>query len=80
MEWDVFCASFLSYWLRFSCLGHLILWFQHMAMVQIQTKDEIESFTSPLLPTKNVQSLAPLASLELLSLPLSLSESELFDI
>lgn len=36
--WYVFCASFLSYWLRFSCLGHLILWFQHMAMVQIQTK------------------------------------------
>ncbi|KRH71774.1 hypothetical protein GLYMA_02G168200v4 [Glycine max] len=42
--WYVFCASFLSYWLRFSCLGHLILWFQHMAMVQIQTKDFLSCF------------------------------------
>ncbi|KAK7375960.1 hypothetical protein VNO78_35276 [Psophocarpus tetragonolobus] len=42
--WYVFCASFLSYWLRFSCLGHLFLWFQHMAMVQIQTKDFLSCF------------------------------------
>ncbi|KAG5098191.1 hypothetical protein JHK82_048045 [Glycine max] len=42
--WYVFCANFLSYWLWFSCLGNLILWFQHMAMVQIQTKDFLSCF------------------------------------
>ncbi|RHN38463.1 hypothetical protein MtrunA17_Chr0c03g0489941 [Medicago truncatula] len=39
-----FCASFLSYRLRFYRLGHLILWFQHMAMVQIQTKYFLSCF------------------------------------
>ncbi|KAI5381902.1 hypothetical protein KIW84_UN0348 [Lathyrus oleraceus] len=35
---DLLCMELLSYRLRFYRLGHLILWFQHMAMVQIQTK------------------------------------------
>lgn len=69
--WYVFCASFLSYWLRFSCLGHLILWFQHMAM---ETKDFLSCFDLSwwllLLTIKSSHSLKTMHGMPLRSCPL----------